>query len=180
MCECVWRRLFGLLFCFSVCECERAPQMSSTAEVCKFVCELICMHLFDSVVAHCLMCLYCILSSFLLMCMHVCGWLVHFKTVGLWVSEAALLVLFPLCHAQTAQSLHGLRGHHQNVHDRLHQDVMHSLCLEWISTDALILHKKACKVNKRIMQNAAWAYVFLFPNSSLIICFAHKEFPYDG
>lgn len=73
VCECVWGRLFGLLFCFSVCECERAPQMSSTAEVCKFVCELICMHLVDSVVAHCLMCLYCILSSFLLMCMHVCG-----------------------------------------------------------------------------------------------------------
>lgn len=58
-----------------VCECECATQMTSIAEVCKSVCEPICMHPFDSVVAHCLMYLYCITVR-LFAGMYACVWLI--------------------------------------------------------------------------------------------------------
>jgi len=53
--------------------------------------------------------------------MHVCGSLLHVRAAALLLSGALLSVVFPLCHAQTAQS------HHQSVHDRLNQDVVHLL-----------------------------------------------------
>lgn len=41
---------------------------------------------------------------------------------SLWLSGALLLVLLPICHAQTAQSP-GTDGHQLNVHNRLYHHV---------------------------------------------------------
>lgn len=94
------------------------------------------------------------LHVFVVVCMHVCGWLVHHLTVSLTL----LLVLLPLCHAE-------------------YQHVMQIWECECFSAGAYITVTKACV--KEGMDDAAWIY---FPPvvTFSVIYFVHKEFPYDG
>lgn len=91
------------------------------------------------------------------------------------ISRQQLLALFPLCHAQTAQSIHGLKRHHKNVHDRLHHHVMQLLHhgMDYVDVVEVLIFQWIDEG----MDDAAWTYVF--PISS-VTYFTHKENPYDG
>lgn len=60
-------------------------------------------------------------------CVRLIGAYQNSKFDSLWLSEALLLVLLPLSHADST-GLPRTEGHHLNVHDRSHQHVIWSLC----------------------------------------------------